>query len=113
MVEDLDQRGLLDETLIVLATEMGRTPEIDQNLGRNHHPKHSPVLPSGGILVGKVWLTDKGGHGDRQLATIPDFMPRLRMRSAYRQISFTRLTVGPFGLQPGQAIKALFSSEAV
>jgi uncharacterized protein (DUF1501 family) len=41
---------MLNETLVVLATEFGRTPEINQNDGRDHHPAgFSCVLAGGGI----------------------------------------------------------------
>src|SRR5262249_24524410 len=36
LMEDLDQRGLLDETLVVLMGEMGRTPKINKDAGRDH-----------------------------------------------------------------------------
>ena len=36
LLEDLDQRGLLDETLVVVMSEMGRTPRINANAGRDH-----------------------------------------------------------------------------
>jgi len=36
LVEDLDARGLLDETLVVLMGEMGRTPKVNGNAGRDH-----------------------------------------------------------------------------
>ncbi|MCA9033446.1 MAG: DUF1501 domain-containing protein, partial [Planctomycetaceae bacterium] len=39
LLADLDARGLLQETLVVLATEFGRTPDIDGDQGRNHYPK--------------------------------------------------------------------------
>ena len=39
LLPDLASRGMLDETLVVLATEFGRTPEITDNNGRNHHPR--------------------------------------------------------------------------
>lgn len=39
LLEDLHQRGLLDSTLVVMATEFGRTPEISSSTaGRGHHP---------------------------------------------------------------------------
>ena len=36
LIEDLDQRGLLDETLVVAVAEFGRTPKINQFGGRDH-----------------------------------------------------------------------------
>jgi len=55
LIADLDASGLLDETLIVLATEFGRTPEIDEFKGRSHHPfAFSCLLIGGGIQGGQV-----------------------------------------------------------
>jgi hypothetical protein len=54
LLADLDGRGLLGETLIVLATEFGRTPEITGNQGRNHYPKaFSCLLAGAGIRGGQ------------------------------------------------------------
>ncbi|MDH3590910.1 MAG: DUF1501 domain-containing protein [Planctomycetota bacterium] len=66
LLADLDARGLLDETLVVLATEFGRTPDIvqDRNLGRNHYPKaFSCLLAGGGIKGGRTYgKTDPEGR---------------------------------------------------
>ncbi len=53
LIEDLDQRGLLDETLVVVASEFGRTPHCQgafsrESYGRDHHPLASVVLMAGG-----------------------------------------------------------------
>ena len=50
LIRDLEARGKLDETLIVLATEFGRTPRINQNAGRDHYPKAFSCLLAGGGL---------------------------------------------------------------
>ena len=53
---DLEQRGLLDETLVVFLTDFGRTPKINGNGGRDHHPGvYSMVLAGGGIQGGQVY----------------------------------------------------------
>jgi len=61
----LSDRGLLDETLVVLTTEFGRTPVINQNAGRDHHPGvFSAALMGGGIKGGQFYgKSDKAGHG--------------------------------------------------
>ncbi|MFT4550042.1 MAG: hypothetical protein ACI8XO_000737 [Verrucomicrobiales bacterium] len=63
LLGDLSTRGLLDETLIVLTTEFGRTPNINQNNGRDHYPKaFSAVLAGGGVKGGTVYgKTDENG----------------------------------------------------
>jgi hypothetical protein len=76
LLQDLDSRGLLQETLVVLATEFGRTPEINANDGRDHHaPGFSCVLAGGGVSGGQVWgATDENGHKVADGAvSVPDF----------------------------------------
>lgn len=56
LLTDLEERKLLDETLIVLTTEFGRTPQINQNFGRDHYPQaFSVALMGGGIKGGTVY----------------------------------------------------------
>ncbi len=61
MLEDLDRRGLLDETLVVCMAEFGRTPRLDSNGGRGHWGSvFSVTLAGGGIRGGQVY-----GSSDR------------------------------------------------
>jgi len=76
LLNDLEARGLLQSTLVVLATEFGRTPELDQNAGRNHHPiAFSCLLAGGGIRGGQVYgETDERGHAvKKDPVTVLDF----------------------------------------
>ena len=52
LIEDLDLRGMLDSTLIVVTGEFGRTPKINTNAGRDHWPECSSVLLIGGGITG-------------------------------------------------------------
>ncbi len=63
LIEDLDQRGLLDETLVVAVAEFGRTPKINQFGGRDHWgPVFSFVMAGAGISGGQVYgSSDKNG----------------------------------------------------
>lgn len=55
LIQDLDARGMLDETLVVAMGEFGRTPKINSNSGRDHWPNvFSVVLAGGGIQGGQV-----------------------------------------------------------
>jgi hypothetical protein len=74
LVTDLDQRGLLDETLIVCLGEMGRTPTATGNWGRGHWSTLFPaVLAGGGIRGGIVYgQSDKDGALPQQHATSPE-----------------------------------------
>jgi len=56
LVEDLHDRGLLDETLVVMMGEFGRTPRFNANGGRDHWARcYSLVLAGGGIPGGRVY----------------------------------------------------------
>ncbi len=61
---DLHRRGRLDTTMVVLASEFGRSPEINPRDGRDHHPKaFSALLAGGGIKGGAVYgRTDQDGR---------------------------------------------------
>jgi hypothetical protein len=52
LLKDLKQRGLLDETLVVWATEFGRTPGSQHGNGRDHHPFGFSVWMAGGGVKG-------------------------------------------------------------
>ena len=76
LLGDLENRGMLNDTMVVLATEFGRTPEINTNEGRDHHPKaFSCVLAGGGIKGGQIYgSSDERGYAvaEKQVS-IPDF----------------------------------------
>tara|TARA_Y100001968_G_C19379541_1_gene729531 strand:+ start:135 stop:1499 length:1365 start_codon:yes stop_codon:yes gene_type:complete len=56
LVEDLRERGRLDETLVVMLTDFGRTPKINGGAGRDHFPGvYSAVFAGGGIQGGQVY----------------------------------------------------------
>ena len=76
LLDDLSKRGLLEETLVVLATEFGRTPNINVNDGRDHYPKaFSCMLAGGGIRGGQVWgsTDEEGREVIENKVEIPDF----------------------------------------
>ncbi|NLT72156.1 MAG: DUF1501 domain-containing protein [Verrucomicrobiaceae bacterium] len=56
LIDDLKAEGLFEKTLIVLGTEFGRTPVINANGGRDHHPRvFSTMFAGGGIRGGQVY----------------------------------------------------------
>jgi hypothetical protein len=68
LLEDLDQRGLLDETLVVLMGEMGRTPKVNAAGGRDHWTFcYTVVLAGAGIRGGSVY-----GASDAHAAFVKD-----------------------------------------
>lgn len=76
LVRDLDQRGLLDSTLVLVTSEFGRTPKINGTAGRDHWPKvFSIVMAGGGIKRGLVYgSTDPtGGEPDTDPLLVPDY----------------------------------------
>lgn len=54
LLKDLKQRGLLDETLVVWATEFGRTPGSQLGNGRDHHPYGFSIWMAGGGIKGGI-----------------------------------------------------------
>lgn len=58
LIRDLADRSLLEETLVCVATEFGRTPKVNNRAGRDHWPKvFSVALAGGGIKQGLVYGT--------------------------------------------------------
>ncbi len=76
LLGDLQARGLLDKTLVVLCSEFGRSPKINERSGRDHHPKvFSTLLAGGPVKGGTIYgASDKQGNSpaDKQV-TIQDF----------------------------------------
>ena len=68
LLEDLAQRGLLDETLVVVVGEFGRTPKINKNAGRDHWSAcYSLALAGGGVRGGQVF-----GASDKHAAYVKE-----------------------------------------
>ena len=58
LIRDLDERDRLDDTLVCIASEFGRTPKINGTAGRDHWPKvFSVVLAGGGVKGGITYGT--------------------------------------------------------
>ena len=56
LVEDLHDRGLLDETIVLMMGEFGRTPKFNPNAGRDHWARcYSLVIAGGGFAGGRVY----------------------------------------------------------
>jgi Protein of unknown function (DUF1501) len=77
LLEDLQSHGLLESTLVVMGSEFGRTPKVNENSGRDHYPKvYSTVFAGGGVKGGFVYgSSDKDGVevADKQV-TCQDFL---------------------------------------
>ena len=62
LLTDLEQRGMLEETMVVFLTDFGRTPQVNKNGGRDHYPAvYSMALAGGGIRGGQTY----GSSDDR------------------------------------------------
>ena len=58
LLQDLADRGTLDETLVVCLTDFGRTPRVNAAAGRDHYPNvYSVALAGGGVRGGQVYGT--------------------------------------------------------
>ena len=73
LLADLEERGLLDQTLVVLMGEFGRTPKINPNAGRDHHGRANSILMAGagmpgGLVVGR---TDSRGEAPADRPVTP------------------------------------------
>ena len=71
---DLEERGLLDETLVVWMGEFGRTPNINGNISRDHWPQcYTTLLAGGGVKRGFVYgASDKAGAYPAEDPVRPD-----------------------------------------
>ena len=76
LLTDLEMRGSLEETLVVVLTDFGRTPKINGNGGRDHYPAvYSQILAGGGIQGGQVYGSSDsdGAQPDEDPCTPSDF----------------------------------------
>jgi len=73
LIEDLESRGLLDSTLVVVMGEFGRTPKINSTGGRDHWPRvFSVMLAGGGVKKGYVHgSSDRTGESPLEGAVTP------------------------------------------
>lgn len=76
LLSDLKQRGLLEETVVVFATEFGRTPMAEGSDGRDHNPYGFTMwLAGGGVRGGLAYgaTDDFGYHAVQNVVTMYDF----------------------------------------
>ena len=74
LITDLDQRGQLDDTLVLMIGDFGRTPKINGGAGRDHYPySYTTVLAGGGIRGGQVYgSSDAHAAHPKDLACGPE-----------------------------------------
>ena len=92
LITDLDERGLLDNTLVIALGEFGRTPKVNKDAGRDHWPGAMSVLMAGaGIPRGQVvGATDAKGY--------------YAAESVYRPEDFAASLYTKMGIDPGQLL---------
>ncbi|MEM7395979.1 MAG: DUF1501 domain-containing protein, partial [Verrucomicrobiota bacterium] len=76
LVRDLDDRGLLDQTLVWVASEFGRTPKINASAGRDHHARVFSIGMAGGGLQRGLFYGDADATSSEP-ATSPVPLPHL------------------------------------
>jgi uncharacterized protein (DUF1501 family) len=114
LIGDLDQRGLLDNTMVLLLGEFGRTPKVNKDAGRDHWPHAMSVLMAGaGVPRGQVvGATDgKGYYAAENVFRPEDFAASLytKMGIDPNQVLHTN-TGRPIQLvNNGRMIKELFA----
>jgi hypothetical protein len=92
LLEDLSDRGILDDTLVVVTGEFGRSPKINKKAGRDHWPNcYSTVLAGGGIKGGRIY-----GASDRNGGYVKD--------SPVRPQDLSATILHAFGFSPGAEI---------
>lgn len=87
LINDLDQRGLLDSTLVILSTEFGRTPKTNKTGGRDHWPRvFSTMMAGGGVKRGLVYGKSDalGGEPEEDKVNVEDFA-----KTIYHQLGIT------------------------
>lgn len=112
LLDDLEERGLLDSTLVVWMGDFGRTPTINKGAGRDHWPGcYSVVLAGGGIRGGQViGQSDKqGAYPHLRPVTPADIHATIFAALGYDpgRISYQTTDGRPTALTEGEPIKEL------
>jgi len=94
LIHDLDQRGLLDTTMVIALGEFGRTPQINKQAGRDHWSNAMSVLFAGGGAPGGLVLgaTDVKGYAAVERVLSPE--------------NFVSTIYAKLGIDPGKILYA-------
>jgi hypothetical protein len=114
LIEDLDQRGLLDTTLVVAMGEFGRTPKINKDGGRDHWPDcYTVIMAGGGVQGGTVYgASDRlGAYPASDPVTPGDLAATIFWRFGIDPGTELRDALGrPHRLAAGEPVKTLFGA---
>jgi hypothetical protein len=113
VLDDLEDRGMLDTTLVMAMGEFGRTPRINKNAGRDHYPSAGSVLLAGAGISGGavVGATDRKGAAPKTRPRTPeDFGATIfhALGIDHHRTFFPRIT-RPTPISDGQVITELFA----
>jgi hypothetical protein len=113
LLDDLEERGLLESTLVVWMGEFGRSPKINADTGRDHWPGcFSVLLAGGGIRGGQViGASDNiGGSPHDRPVTPADIHATMYAALGYdaKTISYTSADGRPIALTEGSVISEAF-----
>ena len=113
LIQDLETRGLLDETLVVWMGEFGRTPKINKNISRDHWPGcYTVLMAGGGVRGGAVYgASDKyGARPDRDPVTTGDLAATLyELLGIDPQTEIHDNLNRPFPIANGQPVRQIFA----
>jgi hypothetical protein len=116
LIEDLDQRGLLETTLVIAMGEFGRTPRINTSGGRDHWPDCYSVVMAGGEVAAGGTYGESDRHGAYPIAdavTPGDLAATVLWRFGISWRDEIHDPLGrPMPLAEGSPIKTLFSAAA-
>ena len=104
LVTDLDDRGMLDDTLVMVTTEFGRTPRINSSNGRDHWARsYSMMLAGGGITRGQIYGASDAtaSEPDKNPVRLEDFLC-----TVYHQLGIdSNKELLAFGTRPIEIVK--------
>ena len=112
LIEDLDQRGLLESTLVVATGEFGRTPKINNTAGRDHWPNcYTVLMAGGGVKGGAVFgASDKqGAYPATDPVTPGDIAATIYWRFGIDHTAMIYDQIGrPHRLSTGEPVRQIF-----
>jgi hypothetical protein len=109
LITDLEQRGMLDSTLVMISSEFGRTPKINQNAGRDHWPRvFSVVFAGGGFKKGLIYGASDatGADVDEKPVTVENLAATL-----YNQIGIN--PEGTLMADGGRPVKIVYNGSVM
>jgi hypothetical protein len=113
LLNDLADRNLLDETLVVWVGEFGRTPKINANISRDHWPKcYTALLAGGGVQGGAVYgASDRlGAFPDRDPVTVGDLAATMYHSLGIDHTTEIRDNLNrPLPIANGRPVKEIFA----